>query len=103
MDLGRRRLGARGGALLPNPNPNPNLSPDPSPNASPSPNLDPNPSQARFGPCTVFGGNSIFNGDCGPSSLVGDELGGEEAATSRRMSATPSVGFEEQVARSLAA
>ena len=57
--------------------------------------------EARFGPCAVFGGNSVFNGDCEPSSLVGDELGGDAAG--RRMSAAPSVGFEEQVALSLAA
>ena len=25
--------------------------------------------EARFGPCAVFGGNSVFNGDCNPSRL----------------------------------
>ena len=35
--------------------------------------------EARFGPCAVFGGNSVFNGDCDSSSLVGDELTGNAA------------------------
>ena len=46
--------------------------------------------EARFGPCAVLGGNSVFNGNCDGSSLAGDELGstlGGATIAARRASA----------------